>query len=72
MGLQVNMCELFDLPEKVECPQCKKMTSTRLNDFDFECDEPSKGILKYTEYCGICGWEFPVIIKFNAEIEVSW
>lgn len=71
MGLQVNMCKMFNLPDVVQCPKCRKKVITMLGDFDFEAYEPKDGKLEYIQYCEECEHEFPVIIEFNAVIKTA-
>ncbi len=73
MGLQVNMCRMFNLPEEMNCPnpKCQRTFKSRLGDFDLECYEPQNGEVTYTEYCPQCENEFQVTITFNAVLKTT-
>lgn len=71
MGLQVDLCAMFGLPKKHECPKCKKIIDTHLDDFDLECEEPSRGLWDMGFYCPECEHEWKVrwVVSFTREID---
>lgn len=72
MGLNVNLCEMFGLPKKQVCPNCKKESPTRFDDFDIEADEPRKGVMTTHAYCHHCEHEWKIKIIFSHQIiEIS-
>lgn len=60
MGLNVDLTQMLRVPDKVECPKCKRMTDTYAEDYDIECGNPNpeKGKWSLSICCGTCGCDF--------------
>lgn len=68
MGLNVNLCAMFGLPKKCECPSCKKQVATNFSDFDIEAYEPHNGVLEAPAYCDKCEHEWNITVTFNPKV----
>lgn len=69
MGNNVDFVYLCGAPEKIKCPNCKKVINSQLDDWDIDCgtDHDGKGTYKMEIECDKCNYQIPVKIELNCK-----
>lgn len=67
MGNNLDLVALLGLPEKTNCPRCRKSIKTNFDDYDIECGTPqaseNDGFLLLDCCCGECDNDFQLAVQ---------
>lgn len=73
MGLNLDLCQLLGLPERITCPRCKAMVASYFDDYDIECGHPnpSPGVWSIMCNCSECDhdWSHDFVVKADTTDE---
>jgi len=69
MGDNKNLVKMFNAPDSVRCPKCKKYVESNFDDYDIECGNPMIGFGRWELdcYCEFCDENF----EWKVQVEMT-
>lgn len=69
MGRNIDMNQIFGLPETIKCERCRKPIENYCDEYDIDCGEPNPapGQWELDIYCNECEHEF----KYKFEVKIK-